>query len=115
MTHADSMLPVTKRSAYIAPMAPGILMTADELLALRFPDKRMELIRGRLVVREPAGFRHGAIAAALTRRLVDFVNRHQLGGGRGRGNGIQDHEQPGHGPRAGCRIRARRASSESTA
>ena len=79
MTYVDSMLTVKKRSAYIPPMAPGILMTADELLALKVPNKRTELIRGRLVVREPAGFRHGAIAAALTRRLVDFVNRHQLG------------------------------------
>ena len=34
--------------------APTI-MTADELLTLHLPDKRTELVRGRLVVREPAG------------------------------------------------------------
>lgn len=33
-------------------MGPG-LMTADELLRLNLPDKRTELIRGRLHVREP--------------------------------------------------------------
>lgn len=54
-------------------------MTADDLLAFRVPNKRAELIRGHLVVREPAGFRHGAIAAALTRRLSDFASRHGLG------------------------------------
>jgi hypothetical protein len=40
-------------------------MTADELLHVRIPDKRVELVRGRLVVREPAGLRQGRVAMDL--------------------------------------------------
>ena len=32
--------------AYVAPMAPPALRTAEELLHLRLPDKRVELVRG---------------------------------------------------------------------
>lgn len=60
-------------------MATADLLTADELLALNIQDKRTELVRGRLVVREPAGFRHGVIAMELARRLADFVKTHSLG------------------------------------
>jgi hypothetical protein len=42
------------------------LMTADELLHATFPDKRTELVRGILIVREPAGYNHGRVAANLT-------------------------------------------------
>lgn len=41
------------------------LMTADELLKLSLPDKCVELVRGQLVVREPPGTWHGAIAGNL--------------------------------------------------
>ena len=54
-------------------------MTADELARLSLPNKRTELIRGVLVVREPAGFRHGAIAATLARLLGAFVHEQGLG------------------------------------
>jgi len=54
-------------------------MTADELLRTRLPDKRVELVRGVLVVREPAGFRHGAVSATLTRLLGHHVDAHRLG------------------------------------
>jgi len=60
-------------------MATADLLTADDLLALNIQDKRTELVRGQLVVREPAGFRHGAIAAELTARLADFVRARALG------------------------------------
>lgn len=60
-------------------MATPDLLTADELLALNIQDKRTELVRGRLVVREPAGFRHGAIAAELTATLAHFVKAHAHG------------------------------------
>ena len=46
------------------------LMTADQLLHLSLPDKRSELVRGRLIVREPAGSRHGAVAARVAYRLM---------------------------------------------
>ena len=54
-------------------------MTAEELLRTHLPDKRVELVRGVLVVREPAGFRHGAVSAALARLLGDHVAAHRLG------------------------------------
>ena len=55
------------------------LMTADELARLNLPDKRTELVRGRLVVREPAGFRHGVVAVRVARYLEEFVASHNLG------------------------------------
>lgn len=55
------------------------LMTADELLQTPPPNKRTELVRGVLVVREPAGFRHGVVSAALTRLLGAHVETHGLG------------------------------------
>lgn len=54
-------------------------LTADDLLHLRLPHKRTELVRGRLVVREPAGYRHGVIAARIAHLLVDFVEARGLG------------------------------------
>ena len=54
-------------------------MTAEELLLTHLPDKRVELVRGVLVVREPTGFRHGAVSARLTRLLADHVDAHRLG------------------------------------
>ena len=61
---------------YVAGMTP---MTAEELSAKPLPNKRTELVRGVLVVREPAGFRHGAISAALTAILRAYVEAHRLG------------------------------------
>ncbi len=56
-------------------------MTAEDLLKERAPHKRTELVRGRLVVREPAGWRHGAVTMNLTIRLgqhVDLTGAGQL-------------------------------------
>jgi Uma2 family endonuclease len=64
---------------YVARMAPPALMTADELLHVRIPDKRVELVRGVLVVREPAGIRHGRVAMALARRLANHAEDRALG------------------------------------
>src|SRR6266550_2285239 len=60
-------------------MPPLALMTAEELLKLNIPDKRTELIRGVLVVREPAGGRHGRIVMELGRRVANHVHEHGLG------------------------------------
>jgi Uma2 family endonuclease len=49
------------------------LMTAEELLHTNVPNKRTELVRGRLVVREPAGWRHGAVTMNLALRLGQHV------------------------------------------
>ncbi len=53
--------------------------TADELQRLRLPGKRLELVRGLLIVREPAGYRHGRVAAELGHRLTGHVKASDLG------------------------------------
>ncbi len=67
------------RRGYVASMGDTTLMTADELLRLDLPDKRTELIRGRLVVRDPGGARHGAVAMTLGYRIMAHVEAHDLG------------------------------------
>jgi Uma2 family endonuclease len=49
------------------------LLTAEELLHANIPGKRTELVRGRLIVREPAGYRHGAVTINLTGRLWQHI------------------------------------------
>ena len=53
--------------------------TAEELERLNLPNKRTELVRGQLIVREPAGFRHGDVAMALALQLGNYVRAHSLG------------------------------------
>jgi Uma2 family endonuclease len=55
------------------------LLTAADVERMSIPDKQVELVRGRLVVREPPGKWHGVIAANLAYFLGDFVRRHGLG------------------------------------
>jgi len=55
------------------------LLTATDVEGLSFPDKQCELVRGRLLVREPPSTRHGVIAGKLLYRVSDFVYRHALG------------------------------------
>jgi Uma2 family endonuclease len=50
------------------------LMTAEELLHTSIPNKRTELVRGRLVVHEPPGGRHGNVMANLAFRLGQYVD-----------------------------------------
>jgi len=50
------------------------LMTAEELLYTSVPNKRTELVRGRLIVHEPPGGRHGYVAANLAFRLSQHVD-----------------------------------------
>jgi Uma2 family endonuclease len=64
--------------AYV-PNMPVTPMTADELLRLRVPHARTELVRGALVVREPAGYRHGRVAMNLALRLGAHVERTRAG------------------------------------
>ncbi len=40
-------------------------MTAEELRTVNYPHKCTELVRGRLVRREPAGYRHGRVVARI--------------------------------------------------
>ena len=55
------------------------VLTADELLYLHLPNKQTELVRGRLIIREPPGFRHGVIAAKIARLIANYVHDHDLG------------------------------------
>lgn len=68
-----------KSSADIAFVKHTGLMTAEELERLDIPGKVTELVRGRLIVREPPGTYHGGIAATLCRLLGNFVHREKLG------------------------------------
>lgn len=54
-------------------------LTAEELERIEIPGKVTELIRGRLMVREPLGTLHGMIAANLCIILGAFVRREKLG------------------------------------
>lgn len=54
-------------------MTPVPLMTADELLLYQPDDKQTELIRGRMVVREPPSAMHGQYAAFLAYLLMQHV------------------------------------------
>ena len=54
-------------------------MTAEELLRLALPNKRTELVRGVLVVREAAGYQHGHVAAQLLAAIANHVNANRLG------------------------------------
>jgi len=61
---------------------PGVttpLITADELLRNPIPNKRTELVRGRLIVREPAGSRHGIVAMNIGVALANHVKRADAG------------------------------------
>lgn len=57
------------KRAYVPDMSSPALVTAEELLHVNVPDKRVELVRGVLVVREPAGYTHGRVAMNLAVRL----------------------------------------------
>ncbi|HTR19866.1 MAG TPA: Uma2 family endonuclease [Gemmatimonadales bacterium] len=53
-------------------MISPALITADELPRIQPSDKRVELVRGVMIVREPAGYRHGAVAAKLAAVLLNY-------------------------------------------
>jgi Uma2 family endonuclease len=55
------------------------LLTAEQLERISIPGKVVELLRGRLIVHEPPGTYHGAIAAKLAYYLGDFAQRHSSG------------------------------------
>lgn len=60
-------------------MSETRLMTAEELLGLTLPDKRRELVRGRLILRDPGGALHGAVANRISYRITAHVELHDLG------------------------------------
>ena len=53
---------------------PVALMTAEELLVYPMPDKRVELVRGHRVVREPPGMQHGECAVRVVVAISAFLH-----------------------------------------
>lgn len=70
------------------------LMTAEQLATVNIPGKVTELIRGRLVVREPPMTWHGAVSARLGRYLGSFVEAHGLGEVFGQDTGFKIESGP---------------------
>jgi Uma2 family endonuclease len=73
------MVDMTDGSAYLQQMTPTAAMTAEELLHLNLPDRRTELVQGKLVVREPAGYHHGDVSMRLAAAIAPYVYAHDLG------------------------------------
>lgn len=57
------------------------LMTADELFTYHVPGKRTELVRGRLVLHEPASFYHGVVAGRVLLRLGAWLENDRVARG----------------------------------
>jgi Uma2 family endonuclease len=62
------------------PMSVKPRVTAEELWRLGEGDVRRELVNGEVIEMPPAGGRHGGVAARISRRLLEHVDRH--GGGK---------------------------------
>jgi len=78
---------------YVGNMAPA-LMTAEELLHTRVPNKRFELVRGGLVTREFADYRAGRSATELLLQIANHVQTHQLGAVVAGGTGFVTARDP---------------------
>src|SRR5262249_25046892 len=63
---------------YVPSMARALLTAAD-LMDVHMPNKRVELVRGVLIVKEPPGYRHGEIVARVTKVLIIYADDHELG------------------------------------
>lgn len=60
-------------------MRPAKLMTAEELEKLDMPNKQVELVRGRLFVREPPGAWHGNVAMNIAFEIKKHADANNLG------------------------------------
>ena len=69
-------------------------VTAEELLRLSHPGKRVELVRGEVVVREPPAAWHGGISNNVAFRLTAFVREHEVGAVFGQDTGFQIAADP---------------------
>jgi len=70
------------------------LMTATDLLTLRLDHKSTELVRGRLIVREPPSTYHGRVQSTLNFVVVSYVRAHALGVVFGQDTGFQIASDP---------------------
>ena len=64
---------------YIERMPAQAPLTAEELLHLHLPNKRTELVRGMLIIREPAGYQHRDIAMRLGAAIHAHVEARGIG------------------------------------
>lgn len=62
-------------------VAMPVGMTAEELLMYDGPERRVELVRGKLVVREPAGYHHGDTALRIGTALSIHLDREKAATG----------------------------------
>ena len=60
----------------------GGLLTANDLLTLERSGKSTELVRGKLVVREPPSTYHGRVQGTLHVLVGSYVRGRALGAGR---------------------------------
>ena len=74
--------------------AEADLMTAEGLERVVIAGKRTELVRGRLVVREPPSTWHGTIAGKLTYLIGAFVYPRKLGVVCGQDTGFKIRSKP---------------------
>lgn len=72
----------------------GALVTANDLLTLEASGKSTELVRGRLIVREPPGTYHGRVQATLNVLVGSYVRTHALGAVFGQDTGFQIASDP---------------------
>ena len=70
------------------------VMTAEELERFELPGKWTELVRGRLIVREPPGTYHGIVAAKLVFLLGQHVYGNALGVLCGQDTGFRIESDP---------------------
>lgn len=70
------------------------LTTADELLRLNIPGKSTELVRGRLLVREPPSTYHGRVQSKLNVLVGGFVHAQRLGAVFGQDTGFRIASDP---------------------
>lgn len=70
------------------------LMTADDLLMLDLPGKSTELVRGKLVVREPPSTYHGRVQSTLNIIVGSYVRANALGAVFGQDTGFKIRSDP---------------------
>ena len=70
------------------------LMTAEDLLELDLPGKSTELVRGKLVVREPPSTHHGRVQSTLNIIVGSFVRANALGAVFGQDTGFKIRSDP---------------------
>ena len=72
----------------------GELVTANELLTMEASGKSTELVRGKLIVREPPGTYHGRVQGILHVLVGSYVRAHELGVVFGQDTGFKIASDP---------------------